>query len=144
MSDAEDVLGEFKKLRDLGVGIAMDDFGTGYSSLSYISRFPLTTIKLDRCFVNRLDRDEGAQAIVRCIIDLGHALDIDLLAEGVETPAQASLLRDLGCNYAQGYLFGRPAPASDTIKRLQRAYREEAEPGREATAEAENLAPSLA
>ncbi len=121
MSDAEDVLGEFQKLRELGVGIAMDDFGTGFSSLSYISRLPLTTIKLDRCFVNRLDRDQGAQAIVRCIIDLGHALDIDILAEGVETPAQATLLRELGCNYAQGYLFGRPAHVTETVKRLERA-----------------------
>ncbi len=121
MTDADDVLSEFSKLRDIGVGIAMDDFGTGYSSLSYISRFPLTTIKLDRCFVNRLERDQNVQAIVRCIIDLGRALDIDIVAEGVEAPAQASLLRELGCSYAQGYLFGRPSPASDCAKRLKRA-----------------------
>ena len=143
MSDAEDVLGEFKKLRELGVGIAMDDFGTGYSSLSYISRFPLTTIKLDRCFVNRLDRDEGAQAIVRCIIDLGHALGIDIFAEGVETPAQATLLRELGCSFAQGYLFGRPASMTDTVKRLQRLELSEGAL-HESTQPAPQLAPSLA
>jgi diguanylate cyclase (GGDEF)-like protein len=143
MSDAEDVLGEFKKLRDLGVGIAMDDFGTGYSSLSYISRFPLTTIKLDRCFVNRLDRDEGAQAIVRCIIDLGHALGIDIFAEGVETPAQATLLRELGCNFAQGYLFGRPASKVEAIKRLQRVATTKSD-APESAEPASPLAPSLA
>lgn len=119
MSDADSVLRELVDLREMGVGIAMDDFGTGYSSLSYLSRYPISKIKIDRSFMLGLSRDRAASAIVSCIVSLGRSLDVEILAEGVETEEQARLLSDLGCDQGQGFLFGRPKPASDAAERLR-------------------------
>ncbi|AQS87202.1 PAS domain-containing protein [Neoasaia chiangmaiensis NBRC 101099] len=96
-------------LRKIGVKIALDDFGTGYSSLNYLHRFPVDRIKIDRSFTNDLEQD-NARAIVRAIIALGHNLNIDVTAEGVETPDQLSFLRDNCCDQVQGFLLGRPEP----------------------------------
>lgn len=95
-------------LKHLGISIALDDFGTGYSSLSYIEAFPLDRIKIDRSFVARLGQSERSLAIVRAVIGLAHGLAVPVLAEGIETDAQMSLLLQEGCDEMQGYLIGRP------------------------------------
>ncbi len=105
-------------LAGLGVHLSIDDFGTGYSSLSYINRFPFDRIKIDRSFVDMLDRDQGAQAIVRAIVGLSTALAKQTTAEGVEKDAQLAFLDELACNEAQGYFFGRPAPLPDLLQAL--------------------------
>jgi EAL domain-containing protein (putative c-di-GMP-specific phosphodiesterase class I) len=96
------------RLHDLGLKIAIDDFGTGYSSLSYLRRFPIDVIKVDRSFVGGLLESREDRAVTKAMIDLAHNLDLDLIAEGIETAEQLDLLRDLGCRLGQGYLLHRP------------------------------------
>lgn len=98
------------RLKQLGVHISLDDFGTGFSSLHCIHRLPLDKVKIDRSFVREIDFDPGAQGIVRSIVGLCRSLRLTCVVEGVETEAQALVLRGLGCEVMQGYLFGRPAP----------------------------------
>ena len=112
-------------LRSLGISLSMDDFGTGYSSLSSLHSFPFDILKIDRSFVSRLkerDPGDGDQAIhiVRTIIELARALEMDVIAEGIETCDQYMLLREMGCRYGQGFYFARPMPASE-IARILRA-----------------------
>jgi diguanylate cyclase (GGDEF)-like protein len=99
-------------IRALGVELAIDDFGTGYSSLAYLKRFPVQCLKVDRAFVHDLGRDEDSAAIVRAIVALGHGLNMRIVAEGVETELQLAMLRELGCDEFQGYLFARPLDAA--------------------------------
>lgn len=105
-------LAPLKALRSRGVGIAFDDFGTGYASLSYLTRYPLTRIKIDRSFVQKIDSHSASEdtAIVRSIIAMGHNLGLGVIAEGVETRAQAEFLRSEGCHELQGFLFSGPVP----------------------------------
>jgi len=98
------------RLRDLGVKLSIDDFGTGHSSLSQLQQTDVDILKIDQAFVSVMDKDEPSAAIVSAIITLGHALGLSLVAEGVERPTQAALLREQGCDAAQGWLFGRPLP----------------------------------
>ncbi|TVT52098.1 EAL domain-containing protein [Amycolatopsis rhizosphaerae] len=100
-------------LRELGVRLAIDDFGTGYSSLAQLQRLTLDTLKIDRSFVNRLGRSRDAEAIVTSIIAMAHAVELTVVAEGVENAEQLELLRGLGCDQAQGYYLGRPRPAHE-------------------------------
>ncbi len=97
------------RLRQLGCEVGLDDFGTGYSSLGYLRRLPLDFIKVDQTLVTGIDTDREARSIVGAVISMAHALDLDVIAEGVETPSQAATLAELGCGQAQGFLFGRPA-----------------------------------
>jgi EAL domain-containing protein (putative c-di-GMP-specific phosphodiesterase class I)/GGDEF domain-containing protein len=113
MSDNELVLSQLRLLRDMGVGVALDDFGTGYSSLAYLCKFPFSKLKIDRSFAAALDHSASAKNVLRAIVKLGHGLGMTVTAEGIETRRQLSLLRDIGCDLAQGYLLGRPAPPSD-------------------------------
>lgn len=103
------------RIKALGVRIALDDFGTGYSSLSYLHMFPLSTLKIDRSFVANLGVASEAAAITRAVIALGHALGIEVVAEGVETREQLDFLIDEGCNYMQGYMLGRPLPPEQYV-----------------------------
>jgi EAL domain-containing protein (putative c-di-GMP-specific phosphodiesterase class I) len=95
-------------LREIGFRLVLDDFGTGYSSLSYLHRYPVEKIKLDRSFIIRLDEGEAARLIVSALIQLAKALSLDVVAEGVETPAQLDALKAMGCKAFQGYLFAKP------------------------------------
>jgi EAL domain-containing protein (putative c-di-GMP-specific phosphodiesterase class I) len=110
ISDPLRVLTTLRRLNLLGVRIAMDDFGTGYASLSSLQSFPFDKIKIDRTFITNVDSDSQAAAIVRSVIGLGAALNIPILAEGVETEAERTFLKAEGCREMQGYIVGRPEP----------------------------------
>lgn len=94
----------------MGVSLALDDFGTGYSSLSYLRRFPIHVLRIDRSFVSDVDHDANHAEMVKTLIGMAHNLRMRLVAEGVETEAQVQLLRNEGCEVAQGYYFSRPLP----------------------------------
>ena len=96
----------------MGIHLSVDDFGTGYSSLTYLKRFPVEAIKIDRSFVSGLGIEDEDSTIVEAVIQLGRALGLTVVAEGVESPLQLQRLRDLNCDRGQGYLFGRPRPAN--------------------------------
>jgi diguanylate cyclase (GGDEF)-like protein/PAS domain S-box-containing protein len=106
-------------LRALGVHLAIDDFGTGYSSLNYLKRLPVDVIKIDRAFITEVATDAGDKALVDAVVTLSRALSLKTVAEGIETDDQQEMLHRLGCEYGQGYLFGRPADP-DTIEALLR------------------------
>jgi diguanylate cyclase (GGDEF)-like protein/PAS domain S-box-containing protein len=108
------------QLRELGVGLAIDDFGTGYSSLSAISEFPLNRLKIDQTFIDKTSSDDKARGIARAIVTLGQVLDLDVVAEGVETAEQLDFLQAIGCAKGQGYFLGRPVAAADLEKKLAR------------------------
>ncbi|CAD5376451.1 EAL domain-containing protein [Pseudomonas sp. OF001] len=108
------------ELKALGVHLAVDDFGTGYSSLAYLSRFPIDKLKIDKSFIDGLGQDARADKIVATVIAMGQGLDLQVVAEGVETASQLELLRALGCDAVQGYLCGRPLPAAQAGARLAR------------------------
>ncbi len=99
----------------------MDDFGTGYSSLSYLKRFPIETLKIDRSFLEGVPGDSDHAGIVSAIIAMAKVLELEVIAEGVETEAQLRFLRDGGCGRGQGYLFGRSVPAEELTARLRSA-----------------------
>jgi diguanylate cyclase (GGDEF)-like protein/PAS domain S-box-containing protein len=110
IEDFDRGLALLRRLKALGVRISMDDFGSGYSSLSYLQAFPFDKIKIDRAFVMNLGRNPQSAAIVRAVIDLGHGLEMSIVAEGVETLDQLVFLADEGCDAVQGYLIGKPLP----------------------------------
>lgn len=120
MHNAEESIGVLRQLKALGIGVSLDDFGTGYSSLSYLKRFPIDMLKIDKSFVRDIPEDANDLAIVSAIIAMAHALGLKVIAEGVETSAQGHFLRDCGCEYAQGYYFGRPLPADEIAPVLER------------------------
>ncbi|MDE6664612.1 MAG: EAL domain-containing protein, partial [Ruminococcus sp.] len=99
------------KLRELGVKLAMDDFGTGYSSLSYLQILPITLLKLDRSFIIDIEHDNIAYEIVSSVIRIAKSKKIETIAEGIENPCQEDILRKAGCDFGQGYLYGKPMPA---------------------------------
>ena len=115
MEDAASALGVLRALKEIGVLLAIDDFGTGYSSLSYLQRFPLDILKVDRLFVEALGVSAEGEEIVSAVINLAHALGLEVVAEGVETSEQLQILRSLECDLAQGFLFSRPLPAAEIV-----------------------------
>jgi len=121
MSDPERAKELLKQLTAMGIRLSIDDFGTGHSSLAYLRRLPISEIKIDRSFVRHLAVDDGDAAIVRATIELSHSLDLKVVAEGVEDARSLELLRELGCDGAQGYHLARPAPAAD-LNDLLRAH----------------------
>jgi len=126
----DDLAGSIEKLqlaREAGLSVAIDDFGTGYSSLSYLGRLPIDALKIDRSFVVRMTDDPQNTSIVNTIISLAHSLDLEVIAEGVETFQQARLLRLLKCDKGQGFLFSRPVPA-DEVQKLFETHFKTSEP----------------
>ena len=113
MQDAEDSARQIAELRTLGVRISIDDFGTGYSSLGYLQRLPIDDLKIDKCFVRGIDQAAATQPLVRAIVGLAHGLNLTATAEGVETENELAVLRELGCDQAQGFLLGKPLPAEE-------------------------------
>jgi diguanylate cyclase (GGDEF)-like protein len=118
MENAESVISMLKEIRKLGIHLSIDDFGTGYSSLSYLHRFPINTLKVDRSFVSAMEEGSENGEIVRTIISLAKTLNLDVVAEGIETVHQLEKLRFLNCEYGQGYLFSRPVPAEEAERIL--------------------------
>ena len=124
MQDRDRAAAILKQLADMGISVAVDDFGTGYSNLSYLIDFPFSKLKIDRSFVSRIDTDSSSGAVVSTIVGLSRALGVSIIAEGVETENQATLLRAAGCEVVQGFLFGRPAPLEGRARRLPCAERD--------------------
>jgi diguanylate cyclase (GGDEF)-like protein len=116
MADPDRARRTLERLGELGIRLAIDDFGTGYSSLAYLSRLPVHTIKVDRSFIRNIGSDPAAELIVRTTIDLGHNLGLAVVAEGIEDAATRDLLRGLGCETAQGFLWSPAVPAADFPK----------------------------
>jgi len=117
LSDNASIATNLGRLRSLGIRLAIDDFGSGCSPLSCLRQIPAEVLKIDRSFVSLLDQDDAAVAIVGAIVGMGHALGFEIVAEGVETSAQAGLLQTLGCDAAQGFLFGHPQPITEPFRR---------------------------
>ncbi|WP_018953015.1 putative bifunctional diguanylate cyclase/phosphodiesterase [Thioalkalivibrio sulfidiphilus] len=117
IEDMEQVSEALFRLKRLGIAMHLDDFGTGYASLSYLHRLPVDALKIDQSFVRGLGSDPVAENLIRTLVALTDRLDLSLVAEGVETEQQRDMLRQLGCDVAQGYLFSRPAPAEE-VQRL--------------------------
>ncbi|HIG85574.1 MAG TPA: EAL domain-containing protein [Planctomycetes bacterium] len=113
LEDPDGVILDLERLKALGVQLAIDDFGTGYSSLSYLRRFPVDTLKIDKCFVDDLASDPGDAAIVTSIVVLGQSLGLSIVAEGVENERQLEFLRVLGVDEIQGYLLSKPLPVDE-------------------------------
>ncbi|WP_054142182.1 EAL domain-containing protein [Bosea sp. AAP35] len=122
-NDTSAIRTELKRLSAEGVLIALDDFGTGYSSLTHLRDFPIDQIKIDRSFVSGLGPNTESQSIIKALVDLAHALDMTVLAEGIETEAQYDLLRAIGCDSGQGYLFGKANPVAFVRGGRRRAHR---------------------
>jgi EAL domain-containing protein (putative c-di-GMP-specific phosphodiesterase class I) len=108
LQDDEQVLSVMRQVKALGVNLAIDDFGSGHASLSYLHRFPFNLIKIDRSFIQAMDKDAGAAAIVEATLALSRRLGLEVVAEGVETTEQFLHLQQLGCTYVQGFLIARP------------------------------------
>ena len=119
MEHSEKSLSILKELEELGVLLSTDDFGTGYSSLSYLQKFPFDRLKIDRSFVEKMGDDTKSGAIVKTILMLGENLGIEVVAEGIETVQQFEHLKQLGCQFGQGYLFSRPAPADQAVELIR-------------------------
>ncbi|MEY2458550.1 MAG: hypothetical protein QOG30_380, partial [Acidimicrobiaceae bacterium] len=120
MSDATRTIDSLTELKGLGVTLSIDDFGTGYSSLAYLQQFPVDELKIDRAFINDLTVRPDQRTLVAAMVAMGKALGMKIVAEGVETTAQLAVLRELGCNLGQGYLFAPPQPAADVTPLLLR------------------------
>jgi EAL domain-containing protein (putative c-di-GMP-specific phosphodiesterase class I) len=111
MAQTRDTIERVREIRSMGVRISIDDFGTGYSSLGYLQAFELDELKIDRSFVSPSGHDGAPRTISRAIVELGRALGLDIVVEGIESAGQARWFRSLGCQYAQGYWFAEPLSA---------------------------------
>lgn len=118
MMNPEISSGVLKELASLGIKISLDDFGTGYSSLSYLKKLPINKLKIDRSFIQDIAHNDNDKAIVASIIDMAHHLNLNVIAEGIETKDQLDILCRHNCREVQGYYFSRPLPASE----LERVY----------------------
>jgi EAL domain-containing protein (putative c-di-GMP-specific phosphodiesterase class I) len=120
LKNVEDVILTMNALQEIGVRFSLDDFGTGYSSLQYLKRLPLNQLKIDQSFVREVAFSQSDNAIVRTIIAMAQILNLEVIAEGVETEEQRKILLENGCNYFQGYLFSKPVPVEEYEALLKR------------------------
>lgn len=127
LDDAPEVTNYLNEIQSLGVNVAIDDFGTGFSALSYLKKYPLNKVKIDRSFITDLPGDEGDVVLVQAIIGMAHGLGLKVVAEGVETREQWDFLKQVNCDMAQGYYFGRPMTAEDMQERLLGEHSEKAD-----------------
>jgi EAL domain-containing protein (putative c-di-GMP-specific phosphodiesterase class I) len=118
MGDSPELQNLLDRITATGVRIALDDYGTGYSSLGYLKSYPVSTLKIDRSFIKGIGADTVSGIIVRAIVDLSKALQLEIVAEGVETAVQAQALQEMGVNYLQGFLYGKPMPAGELVERF--------------------------
>lgn len=116
IDSADKALQCISDLRDMGVKLAIDDFGTGYSSLSYLNKIPANLLKIDKSFIDKITTSESSKQYVAAMISMGHIMGLDVLSEGVEEPEQLEALRSIGCDYIQGFIWGRPMSAEDAEK----------------------------
>jgi EAL domain-containing protein (putative c-di-GMP-specific phosphodiesterase class I) len=123
MQDVEQAASRLRAIKSLGVKLALDDFGTGYSSLSYLRSFPVDVVKIDKVFVDEIETDKGASALVQAILRLGLGLTFEVVAEGIETEEQLKSLLELGCLYGQGYYLAHPLSSPDLAKFLEKVRR---------------------
>ena len=121
IDDFELVSNKLKVLRDFGIKISLDDFGTGYSSLSYLMKMPIDTLKIDKTFVDSVLSDNSTRIILDSILNMSHNMGFESIAEGVESENQYNYLNDKGCNVIQGFLLGKPLPAQEIQKVLEKA-----------------------
>ena len=112
MENPENAITLLDMLRNTGIGLSIDDFGTGHSSLAYLQKLPVSELKIDRSFVINLDQHDATQKLVKTIIDMGHGLDLHVIAEGIETQEERTTLTDLGCDAIQGYFASKPLHGS--------------------------------
>jgi EAL domain-containing protein (putative c-di-GMP-specific phosphodiesterase class I) len=119
MQNPDFVVGILTQARDMGIHISIDDFGTGYSSLAHLRRFSINTLKIDRTFVQDMEENSTDAAITSAIISMGSSLNLQVIAEGVETEGQFDLLREKRCDEMQGYLFSKPVPVEDVAELLR-------------------------
>lgn len=120
LQDSDEVLETLTEIDRMGITIAIDDFGTGYSALAYLNKFPISQVKIDRSFVNHICSQESAALLVKAIIAMAQSLNKELVAEGIETQEQAALIKEYGCNQAQGYLYSKPIPFAEFTQLLHK------------------------
>jgi len=118
MNSLNETISKLVRLKQLGFKLSIDDFGTGYSSLSYLVRFPIDVLKIDQSFIQHITSLDEKQAIVDAIIQMANRLKLKVVAEGVESSQQATLLQQMGCDYVQGYYYSRPIPLGELIELL--------------------------
>ena len=123
MTNFESAEALLRRLREIGIKISLDDFGTGHSSLSYLRRLPINSVKIDKSFVEDLPNNPEAVAVATAIISMTHSLNLEVIAEGVETDEQLEFLRKNHCDLIQGYIFSRPLPADQFQSLLQEERR---------------------
>ena len=120
MDQNKDLIHKIQELKRMGITISIDDFGTGYSSLSYLKQFPIDALKIDRSFIQNISKEETGMAMVEAIIKIAHALNLDVVAEGVEEWKELQILEDYSCEYVQGYYFSKPLSVGDFTLHLER------------------------
>ena len=116
IDSAEKALHCIDEIKKMGIKIAIDDFGTGYSSLSYLNSFPADLLKIDKSFIDKMNQSESSRQYVAAIISMGHIMGFKVLSEGVEDTDQLETLREIGCDYIQGFVWGRPLPVEEAEK----------------------------
>jgi diguanylate cyclase (GGDEF)-like protein len=124
MNDPHLTMLVLQQVKKAGMRVALDDFGTGYSSLSYLQRFPIDTLKIDRCFIGDLAENRNSQELIKTVITLGHSLGVRVCAEGVESRAQMNMLAEYDCDEVQGFFYGEPGPAERLIEEVRRGLPE--------------------
>ncbi len=135
LNDASHVRDRLDALHRLGVRVVLDDFGAGYSSLSYLWRFPFDKLKIDQSFVRAMNRNAQARGLLRSVVAMGRSLELPVTVEGIESDEEAAFMKKLRCDYAQGFLFGRPMPESEVPALLLRAFQRDTQPKLAASAE---------
>jgi EAL domain-containing protein (putative c-di-GMP-specific phosphodiesterase class I) len=117
----EQTLATLEDIKAMNIKLSLDDFGTGYSSLGYLKQFPIDVLKIDRSFIQDIQVRDAETGLVKTIIDMGHVLGMEVVAEGVETREQLEYLKKHGCDAVQGFFFSRPLPAGEIVNLLRKA-----------------------